>query len=657
MWSKRLNFRSLMIICSFLLIGFFEVAISTDGDLNFEVRRTHPGSIFTVQCYDLDNDGYDDIIFAGDKDTRLRVMFGSSGGNFEEPLLVGGEAATLCVGFLNDDDLPDIVANFADHLYLLINNGDRTFQVDSISQPYNNLGGVALGYIDDDTYLDIIECQSFDHTLIHFGDGSGGILRTINLPYDFMTVYVSDLNNDGIDDLVGLDDYGNGGIYTNDGAGNFMQGDTFSLNEYTMAASITEPIADFNNDGNADFAFITPQLHAKGNFFQSRIAVGYGDGQGGLDSISYLWINGTSYALDITDVNRDNYLDLAVLNGSTYQLELFIGSEQGNFYDTLKLAFQSEPTVFAVAVGDLDRDGNPDFVAGSNSGDSIKLFINQCPDPPLLSQKMTTIGFDNVNLNVANPANYRISRNYRTVAGAAFQRLDVNGNRAIDEQAVDCNLQNGEYKLVFRPKPNVQAGAKFSGVVHIGNKEATLFLDYDVPATSDSLLFYYDVEPVSSIKPASGIPVRADRVVFDWSRALQNPEGKTFEFQLDRYYDFRSPIHDLGGLMVPNFSPSTALGTDSVFYWRYRTWDGSSWSDFSHTFAAYVVGNICGDLDNTGSMTILDVAFLIRYLYKSGPPPNPPALADINGDGSVDILDCTYLINYIYKGGSAPICR
>jgi len=66
---------------------------------------------------------------------------------------------------------------------------------------------------------------------------------------------------------------------------------------------------------------------------------------------------------------------------------------------------------------------------------------------------------------------------------------------------------------------------------------------------------------------------------------------------------------------------------------------------------------LCGDVNADGSCNILDITFLINYLYKSGPPPVPIESADVNISGDINILDITYLINYLYKSGPPPICE
>jgi PKD repeat protein len=65
---------------------------------------------------------------------------------------------------------------------------------------------------------------------------------------------------------------------------------------------------------------------------------------------------------------------------------------------------------------------------------------------------------------------------------------------------------------------------------------------------------------------------------------------------------------------------------------------------------------ICGDANGDESINILDITFLIAYVYQEGPLPDPLESADVNSDGTVNILDITYLIAYIYLDGPEPTC-
>jgi hypothetical protein len=67
-------------------------------------------------------------------------------------------------------------------------------------------------------------------------------------------------------------------------------------------------------------------------------------------------------------------------------------------------------------------------------------------------------------------------------------------------------------------------------------------------------------------------------------------------------------------------------------------------------------GGDCGDLDGSGVADMLDVIYLIAYLYRQGPAPDPLEMGDINRDGAMNMIDVIYLVSYLYKGGPGPVC-
>jgi PKD repeat protein len=92
-----------------------------------------------------------------------------------------------------------------------------------------------------------------------------------------------------------------------------------------------------------------------------------------------------------------------------------------------------------------------------------------------------------------------------------------------------------------------------------------------------------------------------------------------------------------------------------------------NYPEFRSTFKEYVYavdvtdGTVrlpvaCGDVNSDNMLNILDVVFLINFLYKDGPAPALPEKADLNDDTLYNILDVVYLINFLYKGGPQPDC-
>ena len=69
---------------------------------------------------------------------------------------------------------------------------------------------------------------------------------------------------------------------------------------------------------------------------------------------------------------------------------------------------------------------------------------------------------------------------------------------------------------------------------------------------------------------------------------------------------------------------------------------------------------VCGDADSDGYVNLLDILFLISYLYGDppGPIPDPAEAGDGNADGAINLLDVLQLVNYLYNSppGPEPVC-
>lgn len=65
---------------------------------------------------------------------------------------------------------------------------------------------------------------------------------------------------------------------------------------------------------------------------------------------------------------------------------------------------------------------------------------------------------------------------------------------------------------------------------------------------------------------------------------------------------------------------------------------------------------ICGDLDYSGDITLLDILYMIDRKFKHGPAFSPEAIGDVNNDGNFNLLDILLLINYKFKDGPALEC-
>ncbi|MBU8933768.1 MAG: hypothetical protein KOO62_07150 [candidate division Zixibacteria bacterium] len=62
-----------------------------------------------------------------------------------------------------------------------------------------------------------------------------------------------------------------------------------------------------------------------------------------------------------------------------------------------------------------------------------------------------------------------------------------------------------------------------------------------------------------------------------------------------------------------------------------------------------------GDMDYSCEINILDLTYMVSYLFLGGPGPIPTYfVGNLNCDHTVDILDLTYFVSYLFSGGPMP---
>ncbi len=64
-----------------------------------------------------------------------------------------------------------------------------------------------------------------------------------------------------------------------------------------------------------------------------------------------------------------------------------------------------------------------------------------------------------------------------------------------------------------------------------------------------------------------------------------------------------------------------------------------------------------GDANGDWVVNVADAVYLINFVFKDGPAPEPQLAGDANCDAAANIGDAVYLINYVFKGGPPPGCN
>jgi hypothetical protein len=340
-----------------------------------------PNSIALV---DLNGDGFLDILAPDPSSHSILILWGKPDGTFDAAPLypVGAAPASVMIADFNGDGIPDLVTpNQGSSDYsILLGNGDGSFRVLSranLGDPttFTRPTAVGVGDFNGDGKPDLAVAvgSPLDRITILLGKGNGTFQAAGNFPAgpDPGSVVVGDFNGDGKLDLATANsnqtsntDFGGMTVLLGKGDGTFRPPVSYDagVRPYAVVAG------DFNGDGILDLA-----VGASGDAATKQpatIAVFLGNGDGTFQSAQYTIVGGSS-AVAIGDVNGDGNLDLVAITPNA--VVILTGAGDGTFQQA---TFPIDSGASSVALSDIDGDGKADLVISHSKGDMSYLLGN-----------------------------------------------------------------------------------------------------------------------------------------------------------------------------------------------------------------------------------------------------------------------------------------
>jgi hypothetical protein len=159
------------------------------------------------------------------------------------------------------------------------------------------------------------------------------------------------------------------------------------------------------------------------------------------------------------------------------------------------------------------------------------------------------------------------------------------------------------------------------------------------------------------LNPSDDSSVCDNTPLFVWTQSvgrIATPVTYTLQYCLSP--SFSNPITIEGIAYYFYTMPDSMSLDDTTYYWRVEAVDmannHSGYQAHSYRFRAFFLG----DINRDGLLTVADVVYLINYLFKGGPVPDPLMRGDVNHDGKATIADGVFLVCYLFKGGPRPRC-
>ncbi len=378
-----MRFRNKTLKVNALLAFLFWVSpliVEAQEPLNFTLFQTieNEGGNDLVLS-DFNNNGNIDLLVANgiwNRSLPSKLFLNDGSGRFTSTPQDIGNAKSWGVqtaDFNNDNYLDVLIINGdwnrGDSSCIWINNKNAGFDYLAVGFDVENSSAAAIADFNNDHFPDIFMANhplsdgSGGQDQIWFNDQKGGFVKShqeLNESSPARRAKAADLNNDSNVDVVVLNGDTNI-VWMNNGEG------FFSANRQAIGTgeNIDLAITDIDNDNDLDIVI------AKGAWDKSPkgIELWENDGLANFEKTQHIGIH-DSYGIVSSDLNKDSYPDIIVVNDVEQPNQIMLNDKNGEFYET---SIELGKGGNKVATSDLNHDNLIDIVIVGN--EDIKVYL------------------------------------------------------------------------------------------------------------------------------------------------------------------------------------------------------------------------------------------------------------------------------------------
>ena len=170
------------------------------GDGTFQPAASYPGNILAIGDFNADGK-IDFISSASATSPNVTVFLGNGDGTFRQGGIFpsGGQFDSVAVADFNGDGNADLITGLANTRFLLVGNGDGTFQPPVSFSLLETVGPPPALQVAD---FNLDGKADFYSSYVHLGKGDGTFQPPIITPFALGIAPIGDFNGDGIPDFL-----------------------------------------------------------------------------------------------------------------------------------------------------------------------------------------------------------------------------------------------------------------------------------------------------------------------------------------------------------------------------------------------------------------------------------------------------------------------
>jgi parallel beta-helix repeat protein len=194
-----------------------------------------------------------------------------------------------------------------------------------------------------------------------------------------------------------------------------------------------------------------------------------------------------------------------------------------------------------------------------------------------------------------------------------------------------------------------------SPCIDAGDPDAA-YNDPDGSRNDIGTYYYANTAPSSPVlvEPANTtiMPLTTLRPQFVWRASVDTGDVVTYFLVIADDSNF-TVVRQISDLVDTSYIVVDGMEWGKKYWWKVKASDlraAETWSEQQFTFRTMTLG----DANNDAVVDLVDIIFLINYIFMGGNAPQPLMAGDSNCDGRFNIADVVYLINYVFREGKAP---